>query len=470
MSGGVSFMGDDMRKIVLLIAISIVALLSQRAFAQQYFNNYQYIIGERAAGMGGTYTAIANDSTALWYNPAGLARISDMHLNISGNTYSYLTTKTEGYVQLPKKSGGTESVNMEESDFSVVANTLIFGKKLGDGQAISFGIIIPYQDTLLGSMEAKELTNLVGGGKLSFKDETSLISKYYLAMLGYGAQVDNDLNVGASIGLGYYKAQYKDNWFLYDTDSATYESAQIGNTTIDYTQYTIQAGLGAQIEIDKSHKIGFYAQTPTYRLSGEAESKDIAYCANTYSGYRDCSRWEEDKLKSDPYKQVLPGFVSLGYGYEEPGSFGFSLDIVPVFSVSGGESDAKNIVVNVKTGLESYLSESMILRAGFFTDFSQKDSVKLTDDDGTDKIDYYGGTLSLSFGKHFSETEVNKERHNPTYTPVERTLWSTLGIVTRYGRGDVKVTRFDDNYEEIPQIKEKSVLNFQVFIAESVAF
>lgn len=453
-----------------IIAILGLLLSAHFASAQQYFNNYQYVIGERAAGLGGAYTAIANDSTSLWYNPAGLAKIQDFHLNISANTYSYLKTKTEGYWQLPKQGGGTESINMEESDFSVVANTLIFGKKLGERQAVSFGLIIPYQDTLLGTMEAKGITD-PGGNTLSFKDETSLVSKYYLAMLGYGAQIDNDLNVGASVGLGYYKATLKDSWLLYYTDSSTFEFLDAANTTIDDTQYTMQLGIGTQMEIDRNQKLGFYAQTPTYRISGETTVKDFS-CTVDNSSYSGGCAPQEEKSKDDPFKQVLPAFVSLGYGYERPGSLGFSLDIVPVFPVSGGESDAKNTVVNIKAGLEKYLSDSMIVRGGLFTDFSQKDDVKATVEtpDGTDKIDFYGGTLSLSFAKHFSGTEAKKEGNKTTYTPVKRSLWSTFGIVTRYGKGDVKVTRFDADYNEIPQIKEKSVLNFQVFIAEAVAF
>lgn len=78
-----------------MAAVSFILLFAQQAFAQSY-NNYQYILGERAAGIGGAYIALANDSTALWYNPSGLARISDFSMNVSANTYSYMKTKTPG--------------------------------------------------------------------------------------------------------------------------------------------------------------------------------------------------------------------------------------------------------------------------------------------------------------------------------------------------------------------------------------
>lgn len=43
-------------------------------------------MGERAAGLGGAYTALANDSTSVYYNPAGLADINSLNVNISANT------------------------------------------------------------------------------------------------------------------------------------------------------------------------------------------------------------------------------------------------------------------------------------------------------------------------------------------------------------------------------------------------
>ncbi|HEY1584663.1 MAG TPA: hypothetical protein VGH63_03185, partial [Polyangia bacterium] len=35
------------------------------------------IVGARAIGMGGAFTAIADDPTAVWYNPAGTALYGD---------------------------------------------------------------------------------------------------------------------------------------------------------------------------------------------------------------------------------------------------------------------------------------------------------------------------------------------------------------------------------------------------------
>jgi hypothetical protein len=312
-----------------MAAVCGIILFAQPAFAQNYYNNYQYILGERAAGMGGAYSAIANDSTALWYNPAGLARISDLSMNVSANTYSYMKTKTPGYIELPKLGGGTESIDLEESDFSVVGSTLILGKKLGNKQAVAFGILVPYQDTLLGTLQAKDVTG-PGGDTENFRSELNVVSTYNLIMLGYGSQVKEKLNMGASLGFGYFQGTYKDNTFYHYRDTNPGSETKyvwVANTTMDDTQYTLQVGLGTQYEINNKNKIGFYAQSPTWRISGKSKANGVEYEDITYIHYPDHSydyfnppTWTDETQKSDPWKQVLPGFVSVGYAYEKPAS------------------------------------------------------------------------------------------------------------------------------------------------------
>jgi long-chain fatty acid transport protein len=54
----------------LILAISALMLLAQPAFAGGFMIGEQ---GARAEGMGGAFTGVADDPSALWFNPAGIA-------------------------------------------------------------------------------------------------------------------------------------------------------------------------------------------------------------------------------------------------------------------------------------------------------------------------------------------------------------------------------------------------------------
>ena len=78
----------------LKIALAVgIALLGRGASAQTSstgstaFPTLSVGGGARAQGMGGSFTAVADDASALDYNPAGFAQIQDLEITASHNTY-----------------------------------------------------------------------------------------------------------------------------------------------------------------------------------------------------------------------------------------------------------------------------------------------------------------------------------------------------------------------------------------------
>ena len=68
-----------------------VALLTLHALADEYHYN-NLLIGKNAVGLGGAFTAVANDLSTVYYNPAGLADIGSTSM-ASINTFSWETTE-----------------------------------------------------------------------------------------------------------------------------------------------------------------------------------------------------------------------------------------------------------------------------------------------------------------------------------------------------------------------------------------
>jgi len=71
------------------IAPALAAVLPMLAYATHASaSNFRpYVIGSRAAGMGGAFTALADDGSGPFYNPGGVAFVQRSQLSLSGSVY-----------------------------------------------------------------------------------------------------------------------------------------------------------------------------------------------------------------------------------------------------------------------------------------------------------------------------------------------------------------------------------------------
>ncbi|HSG99742.1 MAG TPA: outer membrane protein transport protein, partial [candidate division Zixibacteria bacterium] len=76
-----------------------VALLVSSGGADTHAGGYSYDVGIKARALGGAFRAIADDWTAMAYNPAGLAEIPDNSLGISNGFHHNRFTYTPDYYQ-----------------------------------------------------------------------------------------------------------------------------------------------------------------------------------------------------------------------------------------------------------------------------------------------------------------------------------------------------------------------------------
>jgi long-subunit fatty acid transport protein len=77
-----------------LFLLAVLFVLSDTAHAQNELDAIRFSqqglgVGARALGMGGAYTGIANDYSAIFYNPAGLGQIKRMEFNLGFDFYQY---------------------------------------------------------------------------------------------------------------------------------------------------------------------------------------------------------------------------------------------------------------------------------------------------------------------------------------------------------------------------------------------
>ncbi|MFC1478103.1 UPF0164 family protein [Candidatus Margulisiibacteriota bacterium] len=116
-----------------ILVIGLICLISLSAFASAVhngtygFQNMRGLAGVRAIGMGGAFTAVANDSSAIYWNPAGLSKIKRTEIN-----GQFLVTAAKDDVNIDSLSQsdtaftwGSFVTRLGDTGFGVAMNNLL---------------------------------------------------------------------------------------------------------------------------------------------------------------------------------------------------------------------------------------------------------------------------------------------------------------------------------------------------------
>ena len=153
-------------------------------------------VGPRALGMGGAFVAIANDATAIYWNPAGLSRISKTEAALIHTNWLVGTNFDFVGVVLPMGSLGSIAINVTSfSTDEMEVRTVQMPE--GTGEKFSYG------DLSAGLSYAKNLTD-----RFSIGVNAKYISQRIWHMKATGVAFDigtlfrtqfNDMMIGMSI-------------------------------------------------------------------------------------------------------------------------------------------------------------------------------------------------------------------------------------------------------------------------------
>jgi len=143
-------------------------------------------VGARAMGMGGAFTAVGDDTSAVWWNPAGLgqltrAELSGMYSNVLGGEAFYLFTSAA----FPVFQEGIMAVSWERKDFSQSDSQMkedvyyaYFGSAMTEDRTFFAGVNVKF-------FNATSKYSLVGGNGLGL--DWGVL--YRLPLQKYGKEV-----------------------------------------------------------------------------------------------------------------------------------------------------------------------------------------------------------------------------------------------------------------------------------------
>lgn len=252
-------------------------------------------VGARAMGMGGTYIAVANDATALVYNPAGLTQVKRIEFS-GGLTHQRLRNQT-----------GSLELTTPHFNHSFLQTNTRFS---------SANIVLPVP-TYRGSLVLALGVNRIGSFDRTLKyanlekhDSATISESGGLYAWSFGGAIDFSPQVSVGAALNFWSGEYD---YALLADSTYYDEGTVSwsyrwNDAITdrYSGWNVK--LGTQIQPNKFLVIGGTIETPvTYTIKEDwLQVSDTVF----YSPYKDPVHDSDGDIYE--YKFTLP--FSLGFG------------------------------------------------------------------------------------------------------------------------------------------------------------
>ena len=418
--------------------------------------NYDRVLmGELGAVEGGAMTARADNPSAGWYNPAGLALAKQGSFSANVNVYEAT------WVSLA--SDGDSQGSMRIRDFPPFVGSVSILAKDGDRTTLAWGFSVAKPLVWTQSLDFAEQT---------VDPETGQRSDYAgayaleLGALAPGAAIGwaprRNLRVGMSARLYQLNLTLQESAFMRDVEKEDdYVDTLLYTSSLAGTTYALRGAASVQYEPTSWLQLGLLVRSPTVALSGQGSySTQLVWGGNLFFEDR---LWRDEEMA---FELRLPAEASLGVAvktarfeleadvrvhlglpsYEIAAVYteasGYSYDIEEEAFEDGDTPDSyfeattAGPVINGALGGRVYLNEKLSVHAGAFTDFSP-----VADDDDLDELftelDLFGATLGLSIkGKHSS---------------------TTLGLVATYGEAGGWAIDKGEGREEEAKLRVTSV-------------
>lgn len=402
----------------------ILAILPGLALADD--SNFRpYVVGGRAAGLAGAFTAIADDSSGPYYNPGGIAFARRTSLSLSASVYGIATGSIDNAL------GDGHAFTFKDLQVFPVSTAAVFKfgeRSLADEAPLnSIGLSAFVPDAYLQD-DRDSIVSRQNAFFLSNNSQTVWGGATYARRFGR-------VGIGASAFL------------LFGTATSFLDLTAINNQTnsrfvtltarTDTTLIGVVGALGLRWDIDDHWKVGASIFSPELALSGQRKSFARVAAGDNVTGQpAQAAVITRDDLHLSP---TLPLRAQVGVAWTR-GKFTLAADGIflgPVNAVDNPELASEGLsrkilrdaVVDGALGIEYIFGESFPFRVGTFTDLAAAPTPRAqargaNSADNTSHINRFGGTSSIGFKTFHTETN--------------------LGVIVSYGEGtDLIAPNFD---------------------------
>ena len=447
-----------MRKLPLFVAL---ITCSEVMYADQ-FHYQNIIIGDRALGMGGAYSAVADDSSGVYYNPAGLGFA--LSNDVSGSANAFYAKKVTYKNILP-------GLNYQENSNGSVPS--FFGglqklDKIAKGLVFAFGVYSTDSD--LVDQDDKIADSSKG---LRFHRTAQVRGGDFNVAGGLGYRLSNSVAVGLSMTYGTFSSLTQDYQFSGQfTSTVTKDSAdspcksiltqvQVNtpatasmrcyqvltqNVRTSLEGKAIRPSLGVQVALLSKLSIGLSLTANKWITQGLEQNVDSR--KDTTAAVIDGVQDPNNSVPSDVVSEARNGSTTsstypvnitskidrsetakpFGTAMQYSGRAGLAYFASPRLLITGDTiyygsvNDADVLdhnfksVLNYAMGAEWYATPSFPVRLGLFTNNDNRDKPSLAQKKYNDHIDYIGGSAFLAWVQPNSQIGVGAVYQSGTGT------------------------------------------------------
>jgi hypothetical protein len=438
----------DTRRACWLFALCLAAGWSRSSAAQEgpYAN---YLVGERSLGLAGAFVSVADDPSAIFHNPGGIATLTSSAA--AGSLWTLLRGSHEiedGYRTDLGRTDLEQSAPLSLPLF--LAGVIKFGPRQRDRvrpHALGAAIMTPYtrEDRYVGQLERGEQS--VDRIEVRQQDRARWFG------IAYGLRLRPGLCFGASgfyalTNLAHDEVEIRGRAGADGDVGAGYSRS----STLGVSAHHILVRLGTQLVLTHELAAGMMVQLPGFALAQKADAETLLTRVGP-----DPTSIHLDHRDGLPANVALPIELRMGVTVRKPEETLLTLD-VSLFGPVGNESDRRPLVksdavplgvfvpeetyrraaLRGALGFETAVANMFPLRGGVFFERSSAPPVLARSDFYVrDHIDTVGAALSLGF------------------------RWGgydlALGSTAVFGWGEALALRRDDDFGSAPRYEGTDV-------------
>lgn len=417
-------------------AIAAAVLLGLAAGVQA--DEYHYtniLIGDRASGMGGAYTAVSDDPSGLYYNPAGIAYARSSSLSASVNAYQ--TTNTT------YKSALGGSRDWTRSSSSLLPNFFGIVQPLGKG-VFGFSYAVPDnvsedQDQVFSGFPSALSGYTINNYTINFNFDDAT----YKLGPSYAVALNERVSVGMTLYYHYRDMQFIQNEYVNLSDGTT-ELRERTSRYRESSEHGLQPSFGLMWSAGERLALGmmlsknfiFDSQTNeqgSYSLIDHTQQEVLDDVGPSIVGHDD--------------QREFPLQVRLGAAWFHSSRLLLSADLMHNTAhdyLFGGNTYRREAVTDMAVGAEYYLSNTLALRGGFYTSYANTPEIGPGSLNQEENVDNIGLTASIS----------------------RYTRNSSLSFGMGYGMGSGRAQLFANN----PRWQEVESSSLTVFLSTSYSY